>query len=162
MPGSTTKKVLVTRFDRETLAGYVNPQTFLTGAGVELLSLAGSVLIVPFDEVKAVCFVRDFNTSEPSLEVRHFPNRPKQEGLWIRMTFRNDEVLEGVLPNNLLQIEAAGFTVIPPDPGHQKQRLFVPRAALSEIRVLGVVGGLTRRGVRGQAPAKDQIELFGG
>ena len=160
MPSSTTKKVLVTRFDHESLPGYVNPQTFLAQDGVEFLTQAGAVLTVPFQEIKTVCFVRDFNSSEGEIGARQFANRPKLEGLWIRMTFRNGELLEGVLPNNLLQIAAAGFTVIPPDPGHQKQRLFVPRAALSEIRVLGVVGGTIKSRGRAKAPAKDQIELF--
>ena len=58
-----------------------------------------------------------------------------------------------------MQVEPAGFTVIPPDPFSNQQRVFVPRASLVGIEVLGVVGSpLTRRKV---SPApKDQGSLF--
>ena len=36
LAGSTTKKVLIRRFDREPMAGYVHPQTYLRPNGVEL------------------------------------------------------------------------------------------------------------------------------
>jgi hypothetical protein len=54
-------------------------------------------------------------------------------------------MLEGVLPNNLLQIEPYGVTVIPPDPYSNTQRIFVPRTALVAVEVLGVVGELVQR-----------------
>ena len=62
MAGSTTKKVQIWRFDRETLTGFANPVTYLTEAGVELLTLAGNVIIAKYSEVKAVFFVREFDS----------------------------------------------------------------------------------------------------
>lgn len=157
MGPSTTKKVLISRFDRETLPGFVNPQTYLTGEGIELLSTTGSVSILPYGEVKLVCFVREFHQGEPRKEMRLFASRPKQAGLWIRMHFRDGDVMDGVLMNNLLQLESAGFTFVPPDPGYQYQRLFVPRAALEEISVLGVVGSALKRKPK---TLRDQLEMF--
>ena len=52
MPASTTKKALIRRYDRETLAGYVNPASFLQPDGVELLSDQGHASIVPYREIK--------------------------------------------------------------------------------------------------------------
>ncbi len=150
--------MLVSRFDRETLTGFVNPQTYLVPEGLELLSTTGSVSVVPYLEVKYVCFVRDFQQGEPRKEMRLFTSRPKHAGLWIRARFRDGDVMEGVLINNLLQLETSGFTFVPPDPGYQYQRLFVPRAALSEISVLGVIGSPLRR--KGKAPLKEQLEMF--
>ena len=73
--------------------------------------------------------------------------------------FRDGEVLEGVMPNNLLQIDMYGFTVIPPDPFGNTQRVFVPRMALRAVQVLGVVGSpLKKRGPK-RVP-KEQIGLF--
>ena len=46
MPGSTTKKAVVRRFDKEPLAGYVNPDSYLQAAGVELLSAQGNIATV--------------------------------------------------------------------------------------------------------------------
>ena len=80
MAVSTTKKVLVTRFDREPLAGFVNPQSYLQAGGLELLSQSGAVSVVPYGEIKLVCFVRDFQQGEPRKELRLFTTRPKMEG----------------------------------------------------------------------------------
>ena len=153
--------MLVSRFDRETLAGFVNQQTYLTPEGLELLTIAGSVALIPYGDVKTVCFVRDFEQGEPRKDLRLFVSRPKTEGLWLRMVFRDGEVMDGVLTNNLLQLEPSGFTVVPPDPRYQKQRLYVPRAALSEIRVLGVVGSPLNARRKKPAPApKEQLNIF--
>ena len=94
---STHKKVLVSRFDRETLSGFVNPQSYLLAEGLELLTQGGSVSVVPYDEVKLVCFVRDFQQGEPRKELRLFTTRPKMEGLWIRMHFRDGDAMDGML-----------------------------------------------------------------
>ena len=157
MAGSTTKKVLIRRFEREPLAGFVNPQLYLRAAGVELLTPAGAVNLVPYDEIKTVCFVKDFEAHEEARKV--FNTRPKTDGLWVRMTFRDEEVMEGILANNLLQLEPYGFTVVPPDPYSNNQRIFLPRAALKELQVLGVVGSPLRRR-KPKAATKEQIGLF--
>ena len=159
MAGSTNKKVLVSRFDREPLSGFVNPQSYLLAEGLELLSQEGSVTVVPYQEVKLVCFVRDFEQGEPRKELRLFTTRPKMEGLWIRMRFRDGDAMDGLLSNNLLQLEAHGFSVIPPDPGFQNQRVFIPKAALTGVQVLGVIGSPLRFGKTKPIP-KEQIELF--
>ncbi len=155
---STTKKVLVSRFDRETLAGFVNPQSYLRSDGVELLSTGGALFIVPFPEIRSVSFVRDFGDGELRKERRLFNGRPKLEGLWIRMWFRDGEVMDGVLSSDLLQWEPMGFNVVPPDSGYQNQRVFVPRTALSEILVLGVVGARLNTRPRKKS-VKEQLDL---
>jgi len=151
--------VLVTRFDREPLAGFVNPQSYLQAEGLELLSQGGAVSVVPYAEIKLVCFVRDFQQGEPRKELRLFTTRPKMEGLWVRMRFRDGDVMDGMLSNNLLQLDTHGLSVVPPDPGFQNQRIFVPKAALSMVQVLGVVGSPLR--MRKPKPAaKEQLEMF--
>lgn len=157
---STHKKVLVSRFDRETLAGFVNPQGYQLAEGLELMTQAGSVSLVPYGEVKLVCFVRDFQQGEPRKELRLFTTRPKMEGLWLRMHFRDGDAMDGILSNNLLQLEPNGFSVVPPDPGFQNQRIFVPKVALSRIQVLGVVGSPLRQTRKSKVTPKEQIELF--
>jgi len=159
MAGSTAKKVVIRRFDREPLTGFVNPQTYLQPEGVELLSPSGALAAIPYSDIKVVCFVRDFDSQEPAQDRKVFNTRPKTDGVWVRMQLRDGDVLEGVLPNNLLQLVPEGFTVTPPDAYSNNQKLFVPRAALSQINVLGVVGsGLKRR--KPKAAPKEQIGLF--
>jgi hypothetical protein len=155
---STTKKVRISRFDREPLVGYVNPQTYLRPSGVELLTPDGNFSLVPYDEVKAVQFVKDFEP-DAGPERKVFHTRPKMDGLWVRVKFRDGEVMDGILANNLLLLESQGFTVIPPDAYSNNQRLFLPRVALAELQVLGVVGSPLRRRKPKPVP-KEQIGLF--
>jgi hypothetical protein len=158
LAGSTTKKAIIRRFQKEPLAGYVNPASYLQPAGVELLSAQGNVSTVPYDEIQTISFVRDFEgAAEPGRRV--FNTRPKMEGLWVSLQFRDGEVMEGIMPNNLLQLEPYGFTVIPPDPYSNNQRVFIPRAALQSLEVLGVVGSSLRKR-RAKAVPKEQIGLF--
>ena len=156
MAGSTTKKAVLRRYQREALAGYVNPSSFLQPAGVELLSEEGKVSVVPYADVKSVAFVRDFSDGES--ERRVFYTRPKMEGLWVRLKYRDGEVIEGILPNNLLQHDEHGFMIVPPDTAGRQQRIFVPRAALESAEVLGVVGSPLRR--KKVQTAKEQPRLF--
>ena len=158
MAGSTMKKAVIRRFDRETLSGYINPISYLQLTGVELLSAQGNVAIIPYPEIKIVSFVRDFEGSPESAR-RLFITRPKMAGLWIRFELRDGEVMEGVMSNNLLLMETHGFTVIPPDPYSNQQRIFIPRIALRAVEVLGVVGSPLKKR-KAQPAAKEQIGLF--
>lgn len=159
MSGSTSKKVVVSRFDREAVAGFVNPQACLLPGGVEVLTPSGTLVLIPYEEIKTVCFVKDFENGEASRERLLFTTRPKTEGLWVRMLFRDGEVMDGVMANNLLALDPYGFTLTPPDPGSRHQKLFVPRQALREFTVAGVVGSPLRR--RKPKPVSEaQIKLF--
>jgi hypothetical protein len=158
LAGSTTKKAIIRRYDREPLAGYVNPVSFLQPAGVELLSAEGQIATVPYIDIKAIWFVRDLEQAIAT-ERLVFQNRPKMEGLWVSLQFRDGEVMEGIIPNNLLQIEHYGFSVVPPDSFGSQQRVFIPRPSLRAVEVLGVVGSpLKKRKVK--AGTREQGELF--
>jgi hypothetical protein len=159
LAGSTSKKVRISRFDREALLGYVNPQTYLRAAGVELLTPDGNYTVVAYDEIKSVQFVKDFEPPDPAAERKVFNTRPKMDGLWVRVKFRDGEVMDGILANNLLLVEPHGFTVVPPDPYSNNQRVFLPRTALRELQVLGVVGSPLRQR-KPKAVPKEQIGLF--
>lgn len=157
MAGSTSKRIVAVRFDRESVQGFVDPQSWLKERGAEVLTSSGSVVTIPYDELKAVCFVRSFEPGPVWRENRVFANRPKTEGLWLRMQFRDGDILEGVLSNNLLLLDPHGFDVTPPDPG-LNQRIFIPRGALSEARILGVVNRPLR--ATRQKTSKDQLKMF--
>ena len=158
MPASTTKKALIRRYDRETLAGYVNPASFLQPDGVELLSDQGRASIVPYREIKLVSFVKEFEgAADPQRQV--FLTRPKTAGLWVNLRFRDGGVLEGIIPNNLMQLEAGGFTVIPPDSFGNQQRVWAPRSSLVAVEVLGVVGSPLKKR-KAKPGAREQIGLF--
>ena len=159
---STHKKVILRKMNQDVIHGWVSPAAFLGEEGVELLTLDGQATVLPYDEVKAVHFVREFEDNGDHLERKQFTSRPKLDGLWLRMRFKDEEVLEGILSNNLLQMDSAGFTITPPDPYANSTRVFIPRAALAEVSVLGVIGSLMAPAKRKRgAPLSDkQISLF--
>jgi hypothetical protein len=109
-------------------------------------------------EVKGVFFVREFGDSE-SLQRKTFTSRPRTEGLWVRLRFRDGEMLEGLMPNDLTQVTPDGFFLNPPDSRSNTQRIFVPRSAVAELTVLAVIGSQARR--RRHLEDTRQAPLFG-
>jgi len=162
LAGSTNKKVLISRFERETMSGFINPATWLQPAGLELLTTEGAVALVPYAEIKVVNFVRDFEPAGTRRELRTFGSRPKFEGLWVRLRLRDGDWMDGVMSNDLLALESEGYSMIPPDPDSQNQRVFVPKSAISEMRVLGVVGGAPRKPAprKKPGPPENQLRIF--
>ena len=60
--------------------------------GIELLDLSGRVIPLLLNDIRHICYVREFNlhdTVNPErLTRRTFLARPRTEGLWLRMTLR--------------------------------------------------------------------------
>jgi hypothetical protein len=154
---STIKKVLVRRYDRETLAGLVNPAVYLLPEGVELVTTQGNTIVIPYPDVKSVAFVREFESAGAERQV--FQTRPKMPGLWVSLEFRDGDRMEGMIPNNLMLLDPGGITVTPPDPFGNQQRIFVPRTSLKAVEVLGVVGSPLKKR-KAKPAAKEQIGLF--
>jgi hypothetical protein len=78
----------------------------------------------------------------------------------VRLRFKDTEILEALMPNDLTQATAEGFFVNPPDTRSNIQRIFVPRSALAELTVLAVIGAAARK--RKAAEDVRQPVLFGG
>jgi len=159
LASSTRKKVVVRRFDRHPLVGFVEPQSYHASDGIELLEREGGLMRVPYGEVKLISFVRDFDAATSEASRKTFLTRPKTSGLWVRLRFRDEELMEGILPNNLLLVEPFGFEIVPPDANQNQQKVFVPREALLEVQVLGVVGSPLKPAKRKPVPP-EQIGLF--
>ena len=153
---STHKKVVVVLSDRTALNGYINPSRLAKSEPVDLLTTEGEHRAVELKNVRAIYFVREFAADyEP--ERKAFLSRPKLDGLWVRLKFRDNETLEGVVTNDLLALLDSGVQITPPDLSGTALRIFVPRNALTEMTVLGVVG-IARR--KAPAAAASQPKLF--
>jgi hypothetical protein len=135
---STHKKVFVRKTGRDSLRGYVSP-TFIVEGKLELLNQSGKVVLIDLGEVKSVEFVRDFNDSATQGR-KTFTTRPRTEGLWVRLKFTDNDILEGMMANDLVQLSPEGYLITPPDTRGNVQRVFVPRTALTEMNVLAVIG----------------------
>jgi hypothetical protein len=155
-PASTHKKVIVALADRKSLRGYLNPARLGQFDPLDLLTPDGEHQELPLARIRSIYFVRDFEDDfEP--ERKAFLSRPKLDGLWLRLRFLDGDSLEGVIPNDLLSLMDNGFQITPPDLNSNTDRIFIPRAALSEVTVLGVVG-IARR--KPAAPPAAQPRLF--
>jgi len=141
---STHKKVVVRKADRDSVNGYVAPSNFVVDGKLELLNTTGNVVAIDLRDIKAVYFVREFSDSDV-LTRKTFTTRPRTEGLWVRLKFKDNEVIEGILPNDLTQNPPEGFLMNPPDLRSNTQRVFVPRTALTSVTVLAVIGAARRR-----------------
>ena len=156
---STHKKVVVRKMDRDSINGHVAPANFVRDGKLELLNTAGNVVAIDLRDIKAVYSVREFSDSD-SPSRKTFTTRPRTEGLWVRLRFKDNEVLEGMMPNDLSLTTAEGFLVNPPDLRSNTQRIFVPRTALDSLTVLAVIGATHRR--RKGAPTDTrQVPMFG-
>jgi len=141
--------------DKKPLRGYLNPSRLGQIDPIDLLTLEGEHVEVLLAKVRSIYFVRDFSDEfEP--ERKAFLSRPKLDGLWVRLRYTDGETIEGVVPNDLLALLDSGLQITPPDLNSSTDRIFVPRTALTEVTVLGVVGIARRKPVA----AVSQPRLF--
>ena len=155
---STHKKVIVRKMDRDSISGYVAPANFVVDGKLELLNTTGNVVGIDLQDIKAVYFVREFSDSEV-LTRKTFTTRPRMEGLWVRLKFRDNEIIEGMMPNDLNQNLPEGYLLNPPDLRSNTQRIFVPRTSLTSMNVIAVIGTGSRRR-KGGVPDTRQVPMF--
>ncbi len=165
-PISTHKKVVIHTLDAALVKGYVDQHRYVGPAGVEVIDQEGHLLKLPLEGIKGVFFVRDFEGNRQRQERKVFHSRPKLSGLWVRMTFKDQEVLEGLIPTNLLEIDPLGFLLAPPDVYSNNVKVFVPRSTIASMEVLGVISdgssGRALRRVGGvEAKPRDATAQFG-
>ena len=155
-PASTHKKVVIVLGDKKSLRGYLNPSRLGQADPLDLLTPDGEHQEITLAKVRSIYFVREFSDAfEP--ERKAFLSRPKLDGLWVRLRYSDGETIEGVVPNDLLTMLDNGIQITPPDLNSTTDRIYIPRSALTELTVLGVVG-IARR--KPAAAAAIQPRLF--
>ncbi len=134
------------------------------GAELEILDLNGKVLRIGWEQVKWVCYVRDFPAGETAnperLLHKRFAVRPRTPGLWLRMTLTDGEELEGLAANDRSLVEGAGLLLTPPDTRSNTQRIYVPRQAIQTLEVVSLIGAASRKRAEATGRALEQPELF--
>ena len=144
-PTSTRKRVVIRKLDKSLIKGFLDPNRFLAPE-IEILDREGKLWRVPIEDIKGIFFVRDFDGNPDRAERKIFRSRPRLAGLWTRITFKDTEVLEALLPNDLLSVDPLGYLVTPPDVYSNNLKVFVPRTSLTSMEVLGVISdGVVRR-----------------
>lgn len=155
--------MIVRKFGRDWQAGYVDPQGFAREGRLELLDLSGTVVAISLDQVKRLCFVREFLQGEnpERLVRRSFASRPRTPGVWLHLRLRDGEEIEGLANNDASLLEAEGIQFAPPDLRSNTQRIFVPREAIESLEIVAVIHAAVRR--KGRQPgteSPDQVGLF--
>ncbi len=156
---STHKKVVVFKLDRDSVNGFMAPSHFVHEGKLEILNTAGNVVGIELSSIKVVYFVREFGELDTSSR-KTFTTRPRTEGLWVRLRFKDGESIEGMMPNDLATNGPEGYLINPPDLRSNVQRMFVPRSALESVTVLAVIGA-TRRQRKGMPSDMRQVPMFG-
>lgn len=140
----------------------MNPGDYLCSGYMELVTAGGNLQRVPYAEVKAVCFAKEPGRPDLFNDGNLFERRPKLAGLWARFLFRDSDLLEGVLSHNLLDWPKEGYLITPPRAGLTRQLVFIPREAVSETQLQGVIGvpPAEKRKSRGERPGLGQLTMF--
>jgi len=61
------------------------------------------------------------------------------------MGFKDAEVLDGLISENLLELDSRGYNIVLRDVNSNNLKIFVPRSALASLEVLGVISRGSRR-----------------
>jgi hypothetical protein len=93
---------------------------------------------VPADLVKAVFFVRDFDGSAEHTELQFHTHAPVVPGIWMRVKFRDGEVIEGVVHNSIRYLIEPGFFLRSIDPGSNNRLIYVMKSCLVDHHILGL------------------------
>src|ERR1039458_5577814 len=161
---SQRKPVIVRKFSRDWCAGYAGVSFGQNAAELEILDLTGKVLRIGWDQVKWVCYVRDFPAGETAnperLLHKRFSIRPRTPGLWLRMTLTDGEELEGLAANDRSLVEGAGLLLTPPDTRSNTQRIYVPRQAIQTLELVSLIGKASRKRAEASSTAAQQPDLF--
>src|ERR1700722_14114979 len=91
---SSNKKVILPTLANAILPGYLPVaglvETRSGTAVINLLDLEGRISPIPFETIRSIAYVRDFNLGDRDdperLTRRTFLARPRSEGLWLRLT----------------------------------------------------------------------------
>ena len=145
---SSQKKVIVRLLPGDIIQGYLPASGFVHQGQISYLNLHGRLTTVPLSAIKMISYVRDFNLSDlrnpERLYRRSFISRPRMNGLWVRITFREGaDSLEGTasVDSSLLDgfVQDAGVYIVPPDARANTQRVYVPRAAMENFEILALI-----------------------
>ncbi len=159
------KKVVLRNFSNELAWGYLPQCGFLRNNEITYMATDGRLTPFPLKNLKRIAYVRDFNL-EDKLDPERigrltFAARPRGDGVWLRLTFRDEEILEGLSTLDLAFADSLlndhGLFLTPPDPRSNTLRLFVPRVALQSIETLGYVTAPSRRLAPSQPKSRPSV-----
>jgi hypothetical protein len=165
---SNRKPVIVRKFSRDWCAGYLTGAPGESAAELEMLDAGGRLVRIGWEQIKWICFVRDLPAAAAAggenperLLHKRFSIRPRSAGIWLRMTLKDGEEIEGLAANDRSLIDGMGLMLTPPDTRSNTQRIYIPRSAIESLEALSLIGTAKRRGTASRSAAEGQPQLFG-
>jgi len=164
---SAQKKVIIRAAEGALAWGYLPTEGFLRSGMVDLMGVDGKIIPIAISEIRMISYVRDFNLDDREdperIGKRNFAARPRGEGLWLRLYFNETEPLEGLAEIGLGMVDSLigeqGLFLTPPDTRGNTLRVFVPRAAIRAVEVLGFVTAPSKK-LAAKAKVEGQASLF--
>jgi hypothetical protein len=71
-------------------------------------------------------------------ELNFHSRAPIVHGIWVRLQFRDGEVMEGIIYNSIRYLVDPGFFLLPTDPDSNNRLVYVRKSWLADYRVLGM------------------------
>jgi hypothetical protein len=112
---------------------------------------------IPLDGVKAIFFVKSFEGKWHD-DLRFHDHLPAPDCLWVRATFYDGEVIEGLIGNNHNYVVQPGFYMSPIDPEGNNWLIYVLKNKLKNFQILGLrAAPKNMRGMNAVRPASEQL-----
>jgi hypothetical protein len=93
---------------------------------------------VSVKDVKAIYYVNSFDGDSEHIQLNFHTRAPIAHGIWMRLQFRDGEIMEGIVYNSLRYLIDPGFFILPTDPGSNNRLVYVQKSWLADHRVLGM------------------------
>jgi hypothetical protein len=137
--------MLVIQFGGRTLKGYADRSQWPAEEDLGSLVVTPPIRAIgsetaeqiPLDGVKAIFFVKSFEGKWHD-DLRFHDHLPAPECLWVRATFHDGEVIEGLISNNSLHVVHAGFYMFPIDPEGNNWLIYILKNKLKDFQILGL------------------------
>jgi hypothetical protein len=99
---------------------------------------SGVVEELPTKNAKAVFFVKTFDGDETHHALHFHSNTPIMPGLWVRVHFHDNEMIEGIISNSRDFVLENGFFLMPTDPNGNNKLVYVLKSGLQDFHILGI------------------------
>lgn len=144
-PAPNQKDMVVIQFGDRTAKGYTDVHLWPPADDGDLSSRPpvfrriGAEISeqIPLDGVKAIFFVKSFEGKWHD-DLRFHDHLPAPDCLWIRVTFLDGEVIEGLIANSRTFVLQSGFYMAPIDPEGNNWLIYVLKNKVRDIQVLGL------------------------
>jgi len=160
--GASELDMLVIQFGDRTVKGYAERNQWPSADDLDLHTApplfrrlgSDTMEPIPLEGVKAILFVKSFEGKWHD-DLRFHDHLPAPDCLWVRATFYDGEVIEGLIGNDNTYVVRPGFYMSPIDPEGNNWLIYVLKNKLKNFQILGLrAAPKSMRGMDAVLPAQ--------